>query len=247
MLLFYCGTTSGIQLARDLRLAHMIYRRRRGQWQQRAGSAAPFVLNWGCSPELLEGVASPTLNTDISTAISKLKAFDVCSAMNIPVPRYSTNYADLSDVRVLARRDGLSGGRGIEVVEPGQQPSGEYDFYVRYVPKAWEIRLHVFGNKIIHEQFKFVPQGSNVLIRNHDNGARFSSKVLESHVSPDIASKCRAVALGAMYAIGLYFGAVDLIVSHRGNVYFLEANTAPGLSVEGGTYAAYLEAIRGIL
>lgn len=244
MFLFYCGTTSGIQVARDLNIQHAVYRRSRRKWIFRRGQKIEHIINWGCSPALLNSInINPTLNNDITPALSKYRAFELCAAADIPVPAFSRNHIDMKG-RYLARTDGLSGGRGIEVVQEGNIPTKNYDFYVRYVPKSFEVRLHIFGNRIIHEQFKFIPPGSNVLIRNHTNGATFSAKPLEDHLHPDTASTCRAVAVRAMTALGLYFGAVDVIISQKGRVYFLEVNTAPGLSTESGTYSAYLEAMQ---
>jgi glutathione synthase/RimK-type ligase-like ATP-grasp enzyme len=55
---------------------------------------------------------------------------------------------------------------------------------------------------------------------------------------PDIAR--HEAAINACKALGLDFGAVDLIQDIKGNYYVLEINTAPGL--EGATVANYAAA-----
>jgi hypothetical protein len=186
--------------------------------------------------------------------VSKLRTFQTLTAAGISVPRFSDKWEDIaSRGKYLARQDFLSEGAGIEIVEEGHQPSAPAHFYSLVVSKAFEVRLHVFLGRIICEQFKFVPQGSNQLIRNYNNGARFSNKTLETHLSPGISNKLREMAIASLAAVSTDFGAVDMIVSKKGNLYVLEINTAPGIDRgpvqhdQPTTYDAYRNTIQELL
>jgi D-alanine-D-alanine ligase-like ATP-grasp enzyme len=51
------------------------------------------------------------------------------------------------------------------------------------------------------------------------------------------------LSVEAVAALGLDFGAVDIIEDKEGNFYVLEINTAPGL--EGHTVTSYAKAFHG--
>jgi hypothetical protein len=74
------------------------------------------------------------------------------------------------------------------------------------------------------------------LIRSHSNGWVFCREDVE--ISPMLI----ATARGAVEALGLDFGAVDIIYNqHENQYYVLEVNTAPGL--EGQSVVDYTRAI----
>lgn len=247
MLFLYCAGTSGRMIAQELKLAHIIFSRHSNQYRSRSGRFGPLV-NWGCTPSklaLLPYTKPHTiLNADISKATSKRAAFSILSAAGINVPEVLLEWRPGLEGRWLARRDYLSGGAGIEVLEDGAEPTQPWHFIVRYIPKQYELRLHVFNGEIIHTQFKYIPAGSKLLIRNHASGGTFAAKPLEAHLSADTSALCRSMALQTINALGLTFGAVDMIVTKKAKPYVLEVNTAPGLSVESGTYPAYLQAFK---
>lgn len=219
----------------------------------------PKPINWGCGRSVMAKVtdASNVVNGDNYIAVSKVRTFRALADAKIQVPMFSTDWNEIAlRGKYLARRDYLTGGEGIAVVEKGQAPpQGKFDFYSLVVSKAFEIRLHVWFGQIICEQFKFVPAGSKQLIRNHAAGATFSNKSLEHHLDSEVASQVREVAIKAVAAVGLFFGAVDLMIGRKGGIYVLEVNTAPGLTVRDeeqgrfdmpSTYEAYLGAFRSL-
>jgi len=113
--------------------------------------------------------------------------------------------------------------------------------YNKYVKKADEYRIHVFDGQIIDIQQKRarreVPNEEvDYQIRNSHNGWVYCR---DSVRCPDI---CRNLALDAVSALGLTFGAVDLGYNiHGQSCVVYEVNTAPGL--EGTTVEKYYEAI----
>jgi glutathione synthase/RimK-type ligase-like ATP-grasp enzyme len=118
--------------------------------------------------------------------------------------------------------------------------------YVQYKKKRDEYRVHMFRGGVIDvTQKRAVNQEDrtetfNRQIRNHGNGWVFCREDVDP---PDAVW---GQAYSAVRALGLEFGAVDVIWNdHYQTAYVLEVNTAPGL--EGTTLERYVEAIRSIM
>ena len=112
--------------------------------------------------------------------------------------------------------------------------------YTKYVKKADEYRVHVFGGEVLDVQQKRkrqeVPNDEvDYQIRNLAGGWVFCRDNI------DCPSSVRELAVGAVRALGLDFGAVDIGFNrHNGVGYVFEVNTAPG--VEGSTLDKYYAA-----
>lgn len=251
MFLYYCRSTSGKQVAEQLGIEHVLFNRNNVYMRHVQGAKLPFAVNWGCTWGKMQAAAhklpEEVLNKNISVATSKRAAFKILKEAGIPIPDMLLEWVPDLQGRWLARKDYLSGGQGIEVLENGAKPSDQYHFLVKYIPKSYELRLHVLGDRVILEQFKYVPSGSNVLIRNHANGATFSAKPLTEHLPSGLADYCRELSIKTIGALGLQFGAVDILISKRGSPFILEVNTAPGLTNEAGTLPAYVDAFRNLI
>lgn len=126
-----------------------------------------------------------------------------------------------------------SGGAGIIVVRPGD-PIPDAPLYTKYVRKSREYRLHVVGGEVIFYQEKRKKNGveqtrDQALIRNHDNGWVFAENDIRLPES-SVWENVKATAVGAVRALGLDFGAVDLVLARdNATPYVLEVNTAPGI------------------
>lgn len=111
--------------------------------------------------------------------------------------------------------------------------------YTQYVKKAKEFRVHVAFGQVIDVQAKrkridFSGE-VNFAVRNHDNGWVYCRENIEE------PADLRDQALRSISALGLDFGAVDIIYNqHYNKCYVLEVNTAPGL--EGTSVTKYTEA-----
>ena len=81
---------------------------------------------------------------------------------------------------------------------------------------------------------------SDRIIRSNKRGWKFKG-VAPTKVPDDI----KKVSLAAVKALGLDFGAVDLVLDLEGNPYILEVNSAPGL--EGTAFEKWTEALKGKL
>lgn len=204
------------------------------------------LINWGASGVARDIVNKTILNAPeaIARASNKLKTFELFKEHGVPSPEWTT------DVDVAAewvnqgfsavQRNKLTGhsGEGIEIIEPAEGPGGltKAPLYTKYVKKDQEYRIHVFRGEIIFQQRKArkkeVPDEEvNWKVRNLAGGFIFANVDV---VAPD--SVCRA-ALAAVDALGLDFGAVDVITNKKGEAFALEVNTACGL--EGSTLEAY--------
>ena len=102
--------------------------------------------------------------------------------------------------------------------------------YTKYVPKKDEYRVHVMNGKMIHKQRKarkmeVKDEDVNWKIRNLDGGFIFQIENFE------IPEDCVTQSIAAVEALGLDFGAVDVIWNNKEKkAYVLEVNTAPGVS-----------------
>ena len=130
-------------------------------------------------------------------------------------------------------------GRGIIVADTVEQLVGA-PLYVKYVKKLKEFRVHVAFNNVLDVQEKRrrseVGADADSRIRNHHTGWVYCRENLSE---PD---GLRETAIAAIAALGLDFGAVDLIYNQKRNqVLVLEVNTACGL--EGTTLQNYVSLI----
>lgn len=113
--------------------------------------------------------------------------------------------------------------------------------YTRYVKKADEYRLHVFDGRVIDIQQKRkrkdIPNEEiDYQIRNTASGWVYCRDDV------DCPSSCSDIAIRAVAALGLDFGAVDIGYNrHTETPCVYEVNTAPGL--EGTTLTRYQEAL----
>ena len=126
-------------------------------------------------------------------------------------------------------------GRDIAVFTASDTPAG-CDFYTVYIPNTREYRIHVFQGEIIRVQGKYLDhpdQHTNPYIKNHGQGFRFRTPDRELNTDR------REAAINAVEALGLDFGAVDLLVGEDRLCYVLEVNTAPACSPL--TARAYVE------
>lgn len=227
------------------------------------GREDDLIINWGSSrliPERVTGQAT-VLNhpSVVNQAANKITALTMMSNAGVSTVEFTTDGAAartwVEDGEKVFCRHELRGhsGEGIVVVaNEVPEDLGNVE-YMQILPEAplytkgvngthREYRIHVFKGQVLFTQQKRRVSGyrdlenySNV-VRNHGNGWIYS------HVN--MTAPIQAVydqAIAAVQALGLDFGAVD-IISQRNNTWVLEVNTAPGVSGET-TLEKYVEAI----
>lgn len=133
-------------------------------------------------------------------------------------------------VEWLPRRNNHVGGS--DLLRPGQA-----DYYSRREQVVEEYRIHIFKGKSIRAGVKVGREGMtpHQWIRSFDAGWRIQYDGFKS------SKPMRELAAGAVAALGLDFGAVDLGKLADGSLMVLEVNRAPG--IEGGTVDRYVTAI----
>lgn len=170
---------------------------------------------------------------NIGTATNKLATFNRLKEAEVSIPDFTTNKTEAEKwieegITVFARQQiNSSGGKGIVVCT--ELPLPPAPLYVKYIKKLQEFRVHVFNGAVIDVQEKrrksLATIEANEFIRNHDNGWVFCRENIRE------PETLRETSIKAVQALGLLFGAVDIIYNRYHNkVYVLEVNTAPGLT-----------------
>jgi len=201
-------------------------------------------VNWGSTSEIPINRAEILNHPEaVYTATSKVRTFQALQG-KVAIPEWNTNHPEAAGWHTgMARSDGEHGGAGITIVNNGE-PWPVADFYVQYIPPIYECRVHVMNGTIIDYTEKGRKDGDKavgaaLMIRSHSNGWIFLRQGREC--SGDVADAAKA----AVAALGLNFGAVDIVKSRLdGQPYVLEVNTAPGL--EGTTLERYVEAFTSL-
>lgn len=208
------------------------------------------LINWGAS-NINRKIDGAIINNPeaIAKASNKLSAFKVFKEAKVTTPDFTESLEEankwLAEGSIVVARTKLSAhsGEGIVIVDPDAEPKVDIPnakLYTKYVPKAEEYRLHVFRGNVFFVQRKArnkeIPDDKvNWKVRNHGNGFIYANQDVE------VFSQAKAYkeAIKAIEALGLDFGAVDIVYNRNKDThYVLEVNTAPGLT--GSTLDAYV-------
>lgn len=210
-----------------------------------------FIM-WG-NGDVPRGIYVPgqPLNVDLGHALNKLNTFRMWSRWNedrqlvperaVSYPKYATSREQaIRELHLpIVARTVLNGheGAGIVIVDRVEQLP-EAGLYTEYKKKRKEFRVHVFCKEVIDVTQKRKRNGvdADSRVRNTVGGWVFTRTGIQE------PADLRQQALVAINALGLDFGAVDIIWNqHENKCYCLEVNTAPG--IEGTTVDAYANAI----
>lgn len=212
------------------------------------------VINWGAS-KIDRPITGNIINRPeaVAKAANKLTTLKILKEKGVNTPLFTESFEEASswikEGRTVVARTKLNAhsGEGIVIVDSDSgEELPEAKLYTMYVPKTEEYRIHIMGNprKAIFIQRKArskdVPDEKvNWKVRNHQNGFIYAHKDIdEDALKPAIIQAKEAVT-----ALGLHFGAVDLIFNKKQGKYFvLEVNTACGLS--GETINAYAKGFK---
>ena len=207
-----------------------------------------IVVNWGSS-EVYDGRCR-VINNPVSVGIAanKLETLTAFTLHDIPHPEYTTDkdmarcWLDNGHKVMCRQLLTAHSGQGI-VVAKQHEDLVDAPLYTKYIRKKKEFRVHVFNSKILDIQEKrrsSAVDDHHPYIRNHSNGYVFCRGDIEEPYD------LRGVAVSAVNALGLDFGAVDVVWSEGLDKCFaLEVNTACGL--EGSTVHKYVQAIKEVV
>jgi hypothetical protein len=186
------------------------------------------MIRWGNSSRIR---FSPTMSLNkreaLENSTNKRRALEILGGVNLHgAPLVSSFTGDL----LVARKDTHQAGSDFYLV------ASQEDFaltqhlgcthYTTFIPCKREYRLHIFLGEVIGiAEKRMGDQCKSLTIRNFHNGWTF--KYIDN-----CDEQFKTVAKNAVTALGLDFAAIDLMQSVKGNIYVLEANSAPALVVK---------------
>jgi hypothetical protein len=143
----------------------------------------------------------------------------------VVVPPFSRNPMELR-FPVLGRNINHTRGTDIAFALQLSDCTAVSDFFTQYIPTAREYRARVVGSECVRVSEKVLTTPENYVpwIRNYEHGFTFISPRTRLNEFQE------SLAVAAVKAHGLDFGAVDLVVGDDGHTYVLEVNTAPALA-----------------
>lgn len=205
------------------------------------GKASDIIINWGNVRQVHTSTYLNPLDA-VKNAANKLATFKLLEQAGVSIPPYFTSLTDLDPSTTYVARTTLTGhsGEGIVVGTPSELPTAP--LYTTFLRKKYEYRAIVVGNQVVDVKQKLRRQDfegeRSPFVWNHSNGFVYARNNI------DIPESLPSLAIAAVAALGLVYGAVD-IINHRGTLYVLEVNTAFGL--EGTTTQLVGDAIHTLL
>lgn len=209
------------------------------------GKKENLLIRWGSSVQV-ETRPGKVLNNRRAILLStnKFESLRTLRNQGVGTPETWTNAEDVL-FPALARKINHSQGSDIILCLQKQDVRRALNrgrkYFVRYIPTDREYRAHVFrgqvfriNQKLLQDREEWVPH-----IRNITHGYTFARPRQE------MGAAATEMAIRAVSALGLDFGAVDLVIGDDNRPYVLEVNTGPSL-VEVGV-EAYVEQIRPLL
>lgn len=217
-----------------------------------------IVINWGCSTNGPGTDVVPYIlfnrPDSVKLAVNKLKTLSVLDEEGLPVPVFTTKKD--TAIRFLSEFGGVvcrtlltsHSGKGI-VLAKKEEDIVDAKLYTAYYKKLNEYRVHVFKNKTLLvkkrklSKEKLAEKGIKdepKFIRNLGSGFIYSTRLDDVH--DNLQSTLRSIGRMAINALGLDFGAVDIMETDHHDLLILEVNTAPGLSNQS-TFNFYLKNI----
>lgn len=212
-----------------------------------------FNIKWGCFP-LPEGISGSWLNARADErSLNKSLCFLALQEAGVSVPRFTDQLEEAQawGAKRVYERHLLraSEGEGIVIKQEGES-LGQAPLYVEgCYGKRREYRIHVFNTGATFKTFiqqkkrrtTDVETTTESRIRNLANGWIFAHQEIQTPRTSTVDNAIRAIT-----ALGLDFGAVDVIEMSEGEAsYVLEVNCAPGL--QGATLFFYADAIKEVL
>jgi glutathione synthase/RimK-type ligase-like ATP-grasp enzyme len=194
-------------------------------------------INWG------RATANTKLNPDISKTTNKRHMRVLFKQHNVPMPELYANVAEI-EFPCVGRPDRHSGRRGLWVCRNlhdlrrairGTRKKQAATHFMAYIEAPREYRVHIFRGKSIRiSQKSFGTTGETA------HGIYTTVKPDPSHPINHV----RKAAKQAVAAVGLDFGAVDILADDE-DCWVLEVNAAPGLG--GSLPRLYSEAFNKYL
>lgn len=189
-----------------------------------------YLIRWGSRTSVGYRPRETVLNsqTSLRENTDKLNSLRVLRDSGIPVPEWTTDRDEISETfgyPALGRSENHARGEDINLIlqwRDAYLTSGN-DYFVEYIPTDIEYRMHVVNGEVVkvHEKRLRSEADNHPFIRNAETGWVF--------VEPREEPPADQLAIDAVGALGMDFGAVDVIRAEDGTEYVLEVNSAPSL------------------
>jgi len=126
-----------------------------------------------------------------------------------------------------------------------RRPLANPDYYVEFIPKKREFRVHVINGLVVRMNEKLLrnPDAIADIVWNSRN-CRFSAAIIEPE---RLKLDLRTIGKAAVAALNYDFGAVDVIWHPERGLFALEVNAAPTLIDNQNTLGRYVEHFRAWL
>ncbi len=186
----------------------------------------------------------------VLAAANKELALDLMAGAGVSVPRHLaldgiTDFGDWTRPMIFRKSNRHGGNDDPYIVrsadELDRDRARQYDYVMQYLIKRKEYRVHSFRGEVIRVQQKRRKRGveQNDTIRSLGNGWVFCK--IRPNDWCTLPDGLLDLGSRAVSALGLDFGAADIIQDKHGKLYVLEVNTAPGLTSDDGV-AVYANA-----
>lgn len=230
--------------ARVIRLVNSRYSPRRSDVVVNWGSTA---MHWLDMAEDHVGFRMLNCPLYVKDARDKLRTLAILSANGVRTVEWTTNPQAAEtwfmggDTVFVRNTTTGQGGAGITLLHEGvgfaQFPVAP--LYTKRFRAMHECRVHVVNGNTYAQKKRRREGRVPTAVRNYANGYVYCTNNFECP-APVIEEAKRAVA-----ALGLDFGAVDLLYTNDHEVRVLEVNTAPG--IEGSTVDWYATQLREVI
>lgn len=205
-----------------------------------------FIICWGTS-ELKEKINLKNFKFInnyyvIQNNRNKFKSLEIMDKKGVMIPRFYKIDVVLEKIRkkeisfpLIARKNRHQGGSGLIMClcasDIKRAIKNKYDYFVEYIPNDVELRVHIFGEKVIRISKKERNYDGERWIKNRERGWYFKDISIDTVKEWDktIIQECK----NAVQSMHMQFGAVDVIYSDFNIPYVIEINSAPALNGKG--------------
>ena len=167
----------------------------------------------------------PTLNAEAARH-DKLHDLVVLESRQILIPPLEPH----CDLPILARKSRHTRGSDIRIVLQAEEiewyRQAGWDYFTEYIPWQAEYRVWIYRRQHLGTYEKVMVRPAEYTRTGHSSHHGFAFRILESARIPRMAVEA---SVRSVEALGLDFGAVDVLHGKDGQFYVLEVNTAPGV------------------